>query len=139
MLGKAVLFLSIFLSFNINADFNGRWVGKGYYYTHKSEGPCREVFFELSETQDSFNIVTGGYTCSLVSAEYPESSFEKKGNDIFYNGEKVGEKSDNEINISYYDGIYRLQLILEDNKIIFKEVWEDNGDSLVIKSHLSRL
>lgn len=59
-------------------SFTGVWIGDGKFVTKKRQGECHEVFFKLSETPTTLELVTGGYNCSMLSAEYPNSKFEKK-------------------------------------------------------------
>ena len=132
------LWMATLLTLSALANFNGKWLGEGYYYTHKSEGECHEVFFELQEDKDYFRIKTGGYNCSFMSAEYPSSHFKKKGEELFYNGKKVGTIKDNQVSISYYDGVYKLDLMIDGKQLIFREDWAQDGSYLRLKSHLSR-
>ncbi|EQC46782.1 hypothetical protein [Bacteriovorax sp. Seq25_V] len=133
------IIICLVLSSLIYADFTGEWSGEGYFYSTRREGKCTEVFFKLVETDKNFEIVTGGYNCSFMSAEYPNSVFERTGDKLFYEGDEVGYVNDNTLHLSYYDGLYQVDLIRDGNEIIFKEQWKDDSSSLVIKSSLSKL
>ena len=132
------LSLSLLLSFSIFASMSGKWSAPGYFFTEKDEGKCEEVFFQLERTKSKLKFITGGYSCGILKAEYPASEFNIVGEEILYQGNRAGTISKNEIKISYYDGVFQLNLKLEKDKLLFKERWYENGDLLVIQSQMKR-
>lgn len=133
------LLITVIFSISSFGVFTGDWTGEGYFYSNRKKGKCSEVFFQLKESKNRFEIVTGGYNCSTLSAEYPYSVFERVGDKLFYEGEEVGYLTKSELHLSYYDNLYQIDLILDGENLIFKEQWKDATSSLVIKSSLSRL
>lgn len=123
---------------SVLANFTGSWYGDGKFVTHKRQGDCFEVFFELKDGSSEFELVTGGYNCSQLSAEYPNSIFEKQNGALLSEGKIVGAYSDNMITIFDKENEFSLTFSKDDDKSAMnvKEEWGNNINYLIIKSYL---
>lgn len=133
-----IFFVFIF-SISIFANFSGKWSAEGFYESNRNDGKCREVFLQLKQTKNSFKILDGGYICGEIQASYPPSSFDIINNELFYRNEKVGMVTDEDIRISYLDGVYNLSLSKVDGEILFTESWKEAEDFLNINAKLKAL
>lgn len=90
-------------------EFQGRWEGSGsatwYSPASSREMSCSLIYFHLNAPRsDLFEIIDGGYSCDDdLEANYPNSQFELRGNQLFYNGKKVGNLDANGISIQIID------------------------------------
>jgi len=132
-----ILILSLFITLPAFANFNGQWQGEGHFESKKNKGLCHDIFFEFSEDQNSFKIKNGGYNCEEMSAEYPFSIFKKKGDQLLYNGEIVGYRKNDVLYLEYYEGLYKLKVIKNEDIVHFSEEWNDGDDYLTISGKLS--
>lgn len=132
------LLLGFFLCLNTFANFTGVWLGEGKFVTHKRQGECHDVFFKLQESETQFELVTGGYNCSSLSAEYPNSIFEKKDGSLISDNKIVGKYSDNFFILFDEENQFKLTMTKSNDnlKMDVKEEWGDENSYLIIKSYL---
>ncbi|OUR93660.1 hypothetical protein A9Q84_19535 [Halobacteriovorax marinus] len=131
--------LAFFLSFSTLANFSGKWSGDGVFETDRRDGECREVFLQLKQTEDFFYILDGGYICGDIQASYPPSQFMILQGELFYQGHVVGKISQNEIILTYLEGVYKLKLRIVGEEIHFNESWIEGDDFLLINSKMEAL
>lgn len=125
------------LSYSAFSNFTGKWSAEGFYESDRTAGKCKEVFLQLKQTEDFFYILDGGYICGEIQAQYPPSRFKISGEDLFYQGSIVGSISNDEIRISYLEGVYNLSLKHNSEEILFDESWREGDDFLHIRSKMS--
>jgi len=130
------IFIAFFLSFSALANFTGKWSAAGFYESDRSEGECREVFLQLKQTDNVLSILDGGYICGDIQAQYPASRFEISHGELFYQGQKVGSISINELKITYLDGVYNLNIKRVEEVLHFDESWVEGDDFLFINSKM---
>lgn len=131
-------FSAFFFGALANAQsFSGAWVGEGEALGHLQDRDCSEIFFILNETADEFEIVTAGYICGMLQAEYPSSSFQKKDGDLYYRGRKVGFYSSSHLALEVPEEYYRLDLkLLESGQLRSTEKWDDGQSYLQVVGDL---
>lgn len=122
------------LSIATLADFSGKWTGEGSYYTARSKGECTEIFFQFKQTEKKLKILTGGYICGMLQAEYPPSSFDIVEGTLIYDGEVVGSITDDQFTIEYLGGVYKLNVKKEEDHLQYEEIWNEGDDLLVVQS-----
>ena len=133
-----LIFSLFFLSSLTNAQtFSGAWVGEGEALGHLRDRDCSEVFFLLNETADEFEIITAGYICGVLQAEYPSSRFQKKDGDLYYRGRRVGHYSPGHLVLEVPEEYYRLDLeLLAPDQLRSTEKWDDGQSYLRVLGDL---
>lgn len=131
------LLIGFVLCLNTLANFTGVWLGDGKFVTHKRQGECRDVFFKLQESETQFELVTGGYNCSSLSAEYPYSKFLKNNGYLLSEGKVVGSYNKDEFILFDIENQFRLTMTKDSKSTLnVKEEWGDQKNYLIIKSYL---
>ncbi|CBW27936.1 putative exported protein [Halobacteriovorax marinus SJ] len=121
------------------AGLTGKWSAGGFFDYNNRSGECKEIFMQIKQTDKKLYILDGGYICSDIQASYPPSSFNIVDGALYYFGEKVGEVTENEINLNYENGVYGLSLKKIGTELIYKESWDDGEDYLLIEGKLNLL
>lgn len=125
------------LSFSSVADVSGLWVGKGTLKTKRNKLPC-DIYIDVSQSENSFNIHSGGYVCEYYNVEYPASEFTIADGKLFYNGEQSGTVSKNSVNIKseFESGNWFYLTITKkkNGKLSYEERWEVPDSELYVIS-----
>lgn len=119
------------------ADWTGEWAGSGSAISNSYERQCEHIEMRLLQEEDEFTIRGGGYQCAELSAEYPYSVFTIQGQELIYEGQKVGVLSEKGLHLSYENGQFNLWLTLqEDGSLFYKERWKQGEDFLLIEGKI---
>jgi hypothetical protein len=130
------LMLSFLISFNTQA-FEGLWVGEGISKTHRSERACSEIYLEFDVNANYVTLLQGGYICGILQAEYPSSRFERRTNhELWYGGQRVGFFDGQVLRLERPSDFFQLELYLQGEKIIYRELWDDGNSFLQIDGEL---
>lgn len=118
----------IILSVPALAGFDGKFQGPGKaIFASGKKYECPEVFLHLVQTDDSLQILEGGYNCREFSASFDPSIFKIDSGTLFYRGERVGTIQENKIEIKVYDpeddSTYHLQLDQTEKGFTYREEW----------------
>lgn len=126
---------STLVSISAFADFSGNWKGQG----HMVDGggnmqQCKEVTFELTQTDANFALTSGVFDCELFRMKWMPMSLEIKDGELLSNGVIVGTISEDLLFARQQSengliGIYQAELI--DGGLNFKETLTDAEGNII--------
>lgn len=123
-------------------DLTGVWTGTGE--AHDSDGqsyPKCSFDFEFTQTKTELNLISGSYDCGFTR-DYSPFTIEIQGNDLIFNGQKIGEINGNRAHAfvagSGVSAEYTIELI--DSKLKYQEILKFTGESktLTVNGVLSK-
>jgi hypothetical protein len=140
---RKIIFVSIYFfttQFSLLAWPQGIWVGKGRSTTQSSKLDCEWIEIRYLRPSSSKLIQRGGgYVCGDIQAEYPYATFGLIGEDIIYDGHRVGRLTDDLLHISTAGEQYQLWLMKKtEDEIFFRELWADGEDFFMVEGKLFR-
>jgi len=131
-----IIFFSFLMPLHLWAagvDFSGDFVGKGKATMHPKEKVrnCSEIYFQIRQAEKTLHVVSGGYKCEDLEAEFPAFSVDVVGDKLMSDGVQVGSVTATQFTLhtenADEDFTYTLQLTKTESGIHFQEDWPDGG------------
>lgn len=125
------------LSISSTSAIEGSWQGPGWSQTHRTERVCDLIYFQFSVDEQSVTLVTGGYRCGILQAEYPYSRFERAENgDLLFRGETVGFYDGRTLKLERPQDFFEVEFDVVENELRYREIWDDGRSFLQIEGNL---
>ncbi len=132
----------VLLSLNAHAlenNFKGKWSGSGKKIFNLKTEECEKIFMHLEFYESKFYIVSGGYKCGSLEANYPFSDFTIGEYGVLtHAGKRVGHIDKNQIMIEDEDAGFSLFLILKNNQLQYIEEWVTDTTPFIITGNLDK-
>ena len=133
---KNIALFIILFSFTASADISGTWVGGGQNYYKNAHKRCPLIQMKLRRTAEKFYIVSGGYQCGAINAEYPFADFKIQGSNLVYADEIVGQIFDHGVKLVRPEEGFTLRLTFNQELLSFEEVWETADGPFIVRGQL---
>lgn len=86
---------STLFSFSAFANFDGTWKGQGHLIDGGGNMQvCNFVNFEITQSDTSFNMISGTFDCELFKMKWTPFALEIKDGELLNNGVVIGSISD---------------------------------------------
>lgn len=90
-LTQLTIFLGLALSVTAHANFTGLWSGTGKARDNKGTSTdCTEIIFNLTQTDTSFKINSGSWTCGAAATTFKAEDIEVRKDQLWFMGKEVG-------------------------------------------------
>lgn len=138
-----ILLMSGFLMGEIiKADFSGQWEGTGRAWASTSwKADCEIIQVEVRQTPTKLQRHSGGAKCGTLTTTEDPIELEIRGNELWFDDNKVGNISDTSLSITAASGpftvSYRARLI-DSKTISYEEKLSGNDGYLIIQGTLRR-
>lgn len=115
------------------STFTGKFIGLGQATMHPKEKvrSCKEIYFQIQQTEKVFHVTSAGYKCQDLQAEFPEFSLAIDGQKLMSDSTQVGTITDSEITLFKEDKdedfTYTMQLTKTQDGLHFEENWTEAG------------
>lgn len=131
---KKILALVLVLGFMgaqaARADFSGEWAGKGSGQWDGQAMVCPTMGLSLFHSAQEFLIIGGRFDCVDVGLEFGRISMEIRGEEVWYEGEKIGTATADSFEVAQLtdDGRILVKIALRRTSpttIAYEEIWEE--------------
>lgn len=92
----AIIAFSLFVS-NVYADFSGKWSAKGTI----DETECNSPEISINVDAQTLLIEEFNLYCGQTAMKHFETIFERKGNELYFQNEKVGNINENSFFVEF--------------------------------------
>lgn len=130
-----ILFLALF-SISHAYCFTGTWSGVGENLYKGQTKTCSSIYMKLHLEESAFYIVSGGYSCGHINAEYPFADFKINDGIIFYLGKKAGTINDERIVVHQNESGFSLVMQKTKDGLSYIESWVTDAGPFIVRGHL---
>lgn len=138
-----LLFLvGMFAASVANADVSGRWVGWGEWTVQGQGTDCPTMLIRFEETPAAFKRLGGTFDCGIVVLHSDPLAWERRGNDLFLDGQLAGAVTENGFTASEpvndEGTMAHTKMVREGNHADYEERWvsNDGREMYLIKGRL---